>query len=76
MDSKAIFSEHLKSLGMHDDKFNSKLIAQDRVRMFQEKVSRNRKLIAIDCKGLLIDCQKFSFSLDGKLLAAGNKDGC
>lgn len=43
--------------------------------MFQEKVSRNRKLVAVDCKGLLSDCQKFCFSPDGKLVAAGNKDG-
>lgn len=44
--------------------------------MFQEKASRNRKLIAINCKSLLTECQKFSFSPDGTLLAAGNKDGC
>ena len=36
---------------------------------------RNRKLVAVDCKGLLTDCQKFSFSPDGKLVAAGSKDG-
>ena len=75
MDSKAIFSERLKSLGLHDDKFYSKLIAQERVRMFAEKASRNRKLIAIDSKSLLTGCQKFRFSPDGKLVAAGNKDG-
>lgn len=74
-DSKAIFSERLQSLGLHDEKFFSKLIAQDRVRMFSESCSRNRKLIATDCKNLLTDCQKFSFSPDGILVAAGNKDG-
>ena len=34
-----------------------------------------RRLIALDCKDLLIDSQKFNFSADGKLLAAGSKDG-
>ena len=43
--------------------------------MFNETNSRNRKLITTNCKNLLNDCQKFSFSPDGKLIAAGNKDG-
>ena len=34
MDSKAIFSERLRSLGLHDDKFNSKQVSEERVRMF------------------------------------------
>lgn len=60
---------------MHDNKFSSKLIAQDKVNMFQEDECRNRKLIAIDCKGLLKDCQRFKFSPDGKFIAAANQNG-
>ena len=43
--------------------------------MFYEKMNRNRKLISVSCKDLLRDCQKFSFSDDGKLVAAVKNDG-
>ena len=43
--------------------------------MFYENKSRNRKLISVHCKDLLKDCQKFSFSDDGKLVAAVKNNG-
>jgi len=57
---------------MHDEKFSSKMIAQDKVFMFSEDKHRNRKLFSIDGKGLLKDCQRFKFSRDGKFVAAAN----
>ena len=43
--------------------------------MFAENNCRNRKLVAVDCRSLLTDCQRFNFSPDGKYIAACNKDG-
>ena len=43
--------------------------------MFQESATRNRKLVTINCKQLLVECQKFVFSPDGRFVAAANKDG-
>jgi len=54
--NKKIFSERLKSLGLHDDKFSSSLVSQDRVIMFKEANARNRKEINLDCKKLFTDC--------------------
>ena len=44
--------------------------------MFKDNHRRTRKCISVDCKDLLIDPQKFSFSLNGKFLAVGGRDGC
>ena len=61
---------------MHDDKYYSDLIAMEQVNMFQESANRFRKLIGVDCKDLLRDCQKYCFSQNGQFLAAASKDGC
>ena len=65
----------MHDLGLHDEKFSSVVVAQDRVTMFAETNCRNRKLVAVDCRSLLTDCQRFNFSSDGKYIAACNKDG-
>ena len=73
--NQSIFVDRIRQLGLHDKKFYSKLVAQAPVKMFYENKSRNRKLISVHCKDLLKDCQKFSFSDDGKLVAAVKNNG-
>ena len=43
--------------------------------MFGEQYTRNRKMVSCTCKDLFKSCQKFTFSSDGKFLAAAKKDG-
>ena len=61
---------------MHDDKFNSDLIAMEQVHIFEESACRFRKLIGVYCKDLLSDCQKYHFSANGQYVAVATKDGC
>jgi hypothetical protein len=70
------YSQRLKNLGLQDDKFNSKLIAQDQVTLWSEECLRMRRLISAECADLFTDAQKFSFSNDGNFAAIGSKDGC
>lgn len=34
-----------------------------------------RRQLVIDCKDYLVECQRFDFNHDGKLLAVGSSDG-
>ena len=49
----AVFQERLRSLGLHDEKFSSKLLANERVKLLPGEPIRVRKRVAVDCKSLL-----------------------